>query len=107
MSLASWFVSTCYVASVASTDTYGTSAYGVKRAVKCRVEAARRLTRRSNGDEAVSTHTLYTDQPVLLSDRIWLPGVPTATDDGARSPISITASSDKSGARTLYKVELG
>lgn len=107
MSLASWFKQTAYVASVASKDSYGTPSYGPKRALLCRVQAVRRLTRNASGEEAVTTHTLYTDAPVALTDRVWLPGVSTATDDGARVPLGISVSTDKAGARTLYRVEFG
>lgn len=107
MSLASWFRQTAYLASLASQDSYGTPTYGAARAMPCRVELVRRLVKRATGEEAVSTHTLYTLTPVALTDRIWLPGVSTATADGARSPITVQATSDKAGVRTLYQVELG
>jgi hypothetical protein len=106
VSLASGFISTATVASQVSVTSYGTPTYGVKRALRCRVEATSRLLRRPNGEEAVSSHVLYTDQAVALTDRLWLPGVSAATDDGARSPIAISVTTDKTGSRALYKVEL-
>lgn len=107
MTLASWFQMQASVASVVGISSYGTPTFGPTRALWCRVQPGRTLTRRANGEEAVSTHTIYTDQQVLLSDRIWLPGASTSNAELARSPISITESPDKWGSRTLYKVELG
>jgi hypothetical protein len=106
VSLASWFTQVAYVASLASVSSYGVPTFGAARVLRCRVEASRKLLRKPGGDEGVSTHVLYTDQVVALTDRIWLPGVSTATADGARSPMSVTTSADKAGARTLYEVAL-
>jgi hypothetical protein len=107
VSLASWFrASTISVASVTGVSSYGVPTFGPKRFVGCRLEAVRRMTRNTQGEEAISSHTIYTDQTILLTDRIWLPGVSTLTADGARSPVSVSISTDKSGTRSLTKVEL-
>ena len=106
MNLASWFKQTAYVASFVSVDSYGTATYSVKRPILCRVQQERRATRRASGEEATTTHVLYTDQPVALTDRVWFPGVDPATAD-PRSPLAVHVSSDKGQAYSLYRVEFG
>lgn len=106
MSLASWMVSTCYLASQTGKDAYGKPAYEAPRAVKARVEAHRRVLKRPNGDEAVSNHRIFTLSPVLLTDRVWLPGADTGSADASNLPLAIKAVGDKPGARTLYTVDL-
>lgn len=107
MTLASWFQWEARVASVAGVDSYGTPTFGQPRSLWCRWQQLRRMARRANGEEVVVNHVLYTDAPVQLTDRVWLPGASTSNTEAARSPISVTASPDKTGSRTLYKVELG
>lgn len=106
MSVASWFRQTAYVASVTSTDNYGKAVYGTPRSFLCRVEGQRRMQRTSSGEESVSNWVMHTTEPILLTDRIWLPGRNIAQVEGSLVPMSVRASLDKAGARTLYRVEL-
>lgn len=106
MSLSSWFVSTVNVASAAGIDAKGRATFGAPRAIKARVQGQRRMVRTSTGEESVSNFIVWTDQPVLLTDRLWMPGSSTAQVEGSLVPLAITVSPDKTGARTLYKVEV-
>jgi hypothetical protein len=106
VSLSSWMVQTIGLASVTGVDAYGKSSYQTPRTVKARVQPQRRMVTTSSGAEAMSNHLIYTEVPVLLTDRVWLPGESTASAEASRVPISVTTSLDKSGSRTLYKVEL-
>lgn len=106
MSLSSWFRQTIGVASSTGVDSYGKPTYSATRTVYARVEAVSRLVRSSTGEEAVASHVIWTTEAMSLTDRIWLPGVSTATVEGSRLPLLVEATPDKTGARTLYKVTL-
>lgn len=106
MSLASWMTSTISLASETGKDAYGKPSYETPRQVKARVESTRRIVRNPRGEESVSNHRIYTLAPVLLTDRIWLPGASTSSADASNLPLSVQATPDKSGARVLYAVDL-
>ena len=77
------------VASVVAVDNRGQATLGPKRTVAVRVEGYRRLVRKANGQEATSDHKIFTDQTVLITDRIWLPGVDATDETKAKMPMSI------------------
>lgn len=106
MSLASWMVQTAYVASVTATDSYGKPTYETPRSIGVRVQAQRRMVKSPKGEEAVSNHVLWSLSPVLLTDRLWLPGASTTSAEASNVPLAVTSVPDKTGARTIYKVEL-
>ena len=64
------------------------------------------MVRKGTGDEAVSNHRILTISPILLTDRIWLPGVSPSSPAGSNLPLAVEALSDKVGAKTLYQVDL-
>jgi hypothetical protein len=104
--MAAWMTQTIHVASKTGVDSYGRPSYETPRAVKARVELRRRMVRNSSGEESVSSHVVYSLEPILLTDRVWLPGLNSATAEGSKLPLQVDASSDKPGARTLYRVDL-
>lgn len=106
MTLASWMTATISLASVVSRDAYGKATYEAPRQARARVESVRRVVRNAQGEESVSSHTIYTLSPVTLTDRLWLPGASTASADASNLPLAVTATPDKSGGRVLYRVEL-
>lgn len=106
MSLASWLTQTAYVASVTSTDAYGKPVYGAAVARKVRVEQARSMVLKSTGEEAVAHHRLWCLDALALTDRVWLPGASAANAELSQLPLAVSSVSDKTGSRTLYKVEL-
>lgn len=102
----SWFVMRVNVASVTGVDSYGKPSFGAPRVVPARVEGQRKLIRSPTGEEAVSNFVVWTDQPIQLSDRVWPPGANTAAAEGSLKPLSVKATPDKRGSRTLYRVDL-
>lgn len=102
MNLASWMVSTVYVASVTGKDSNGRLTYETPRAIKARVEQSRRLLRKANGDEVQGTHRIYSLDAIQVTDRVWLPGQNQAVVEGSRVPVALTASNNKSGSTLLY-----
>jgi hypothetical protein len=105
--LGAWFVDTVTVAAVTGKDSYGKPSFGAKTAVKARVQAVRKLVRSSTGNESVSSHVIFTETAINLTDRVWLPGVDSSNDSLAKVPLTINADHDKAGRVTLYEVTLG
>lgn len=106
MSLASWMQQTITLASETGRDAYGKPTYGATRTATARVERTRRMVRNGRGEDAIAQWRLYTLEVVALTDRIWLPGTGTAMADSFL-PLAVVATSDKPGARTLYRVDIG
>lgn len=106
MSIASWLTQTAYVAPVTGIDAWGKPTYGAPVARKVRVESLRRMVTNAQGEESVSNHRLWSLDPIALTDRVWLPGANTASAEASNVPLSVAATSDKVGSRTLYRVDL-
>lgn len=106
MSIASWLTQTAYVAPVTGIDAWGKPTYGPPVARKVRVEVLRRMVTNAQGEESVSNHRLWSLEPIALTDRVWLPGANTGSAEASHLPLSVSASADKVGARTLYRVDL-
>jgi hypothetical protein len=106
MSLASWMGQTINVASLTGVDATGKIVFGSPRPLKARVEQSRRLVRKTNGDEVQSTHRVYCLSEILLTDRVWLPGLSTSTPEGSKTPLQVTSANDKTFSRALYQVDL-
>ena len=106
MSIAGFLTQTVYLASATGKDNYGKQTYETPRAVVARVEGQRRLVRKSTGDEAVANHRIYTLAPVLLTDRIWIPGADSAQLEQSALPLTVESSGDKTNSRTLYRTDL-
>lgn len=106
MNLSAWFRDTVSVASVTGKSAYGDPTYGAPRTVAARLESARRLVRSGRGDDLVSNHRLFTTTPIVLSDRVWLPGASTADANASVKPITVESTHDKSGGFSIYMVTL-
>lgn len=102
----SWFRETITVASVASVGLRGVPVLGPQRQVKARVERVSRFLRTTTKQEVVSSHKVYTATEILPTDRVWLPGANTTDANAARIPAALTSTPDRSGAFTLYEVDL-
>lgn len=77
----------------ASVDGYGEPTYGTAVSHRARVVGKRRLVRNDQGDEVLSTHTVYfAGQPALgAHDRITLStGDVNSTESGARQPVLLS-----------------
>ena len=106
MSIADWLQQRIQVASVTSTASTGDPVYGAPRTVRARVQLFQRMVRTATGEEASSTHRVYTLDPIRLTDRIWLPGTPSSSPEGSKVPLAVEAPTDKAAARTLYQTDL-
>lgn len=105
MNFAAWLTQTVNVAPVSGIDQYGKPTYGPPVARQVRLEQRRTMVTTGRGEEAVANHRLWCAEPINLTDRIWLPGLSTADNEAAKLALTVSSSSDKPGARTLYKVE--
>lgn len=106
MSLQSFMGETVYVASVTGVDAYGKATYETPRAISARVEPRRMMVRNARGEEAVSNFRIYSLVPVLLTDRLWMPGADSAVAEDSNVPISVSTSKDMRGLRALYRTDV-
>lgn len=106
MNISSWLKQTISVASVTSVDSGGKLIYGAPRQVAARVNPSRRMVRKANGDEVQSSHRVYALEEIRINDRVWLPGLSSATVEGSKVPLAISAPDDKAMVKTLYQVDL-
>lgn len=106
MSIASWLTQTAYVASVTSTDQYGKPIYGTPVARKVRVELGSRMVTNAQGEESPSSVRLWCLQSVAITDRVWLPGIDRTNAELSGTPLAVSSVSDKSGSRTLCRVDI-
>ena len=106
MNFRRWLVDTVTVASVASVDSRGQPVLGSQRTVKARIEGERKILKRTNGQEAQTTHMLITADVIALTDRVWLPGASTADVTKAKVPVAVTTKYTKAGNVTMYEVSL-
>jgi hypothetical protein len=106
MSLASWLTQTAYVASVTGVDQYGKPTYGSPVARKVRVELGTRMVTNARGEESPSKARLWCLQSVAITDRVWLPGADRTNAEMSGAPLAVSSVSDKSGSRTLCRVDI-
>jgi len=106
MIIAGWLVSSVSVAPETTRDTYGKPAYGTRRSVKCRIQPQARYVTNARGEDARSSWRIYCEDPIGLSERVWLPGTNTSVDEGSYLPLAITISNDRGNSRHLYAVDL-
>lgn len=107
MNWSGFFTSTISVASqTGAYDAYAKPTYAAAREVKARVEGSVKMMRTASREDRLSSHRIFTDQVVLLTDRFWLPGDNSADVSKARVPLSITSTPSKGGGQVLYQVDL-
>lgn len=105
MNLSSWLVHTVSIASVTGKSSHGDPSFEAARTISARVQYDTQMVRRANGQETASNAQVFSTSPILVTDRIWLPGVAT-TDTLAKVPLSVSATPDKWGNVTLYMAAL-
>lgn len=98
--------STIMVASKTGVDAYGKASYAAPRAMRARVQQNRSVIQRGNGEEFVCTHTLYTLDPLTVTDLVWLPGADSTNVEKAYQPEVIHFTTDKAARKGLYRVQL-
>lgn len=99
------FLSTCTKKSQSTTDSDGDpGGYGAAVTFAARVQRSK-----DRGSEEIEHDAvLFTSTEILVTDRVWLPGDSTSSDDLARRPVQVyrTADLDDPDA-VLFKVLLG
>ena len=98
------FLQTITYAAVSARDTYGKPTLGSQTTARARVEPSSKFLVDEKGDEHVATHVVYTEAPLTMNHRVWLPGANTATNNDARKPIKIEQSVDGAGMTRFRKV---
>lgn len=102
MNLDAWLTDTITIASQSAVGAKGDPSYGTKTTAAARVQAGRDR----HETEIEHSHVIYTTSPVLVDDRIWLPGDSTSDTTLARRAVHVESSHDRGGTTTLYKVLL-
>ena len=85
-------------------DAHGKPMLGPVVTARARVQPSRRLIRDANGNEHLSAHVVYTDAPLTLQHRVWLPGEDVADFNRARRPVAVDEFVDGAGSVRLRKV---
>lgn len=98
------FLQTITYALVSDRDTYGKPTLGGQSTARARVEPCQKFLVDEKGDEHVATSIVYTEAPLTMSHRVWLPGANTAVNNDARKPIRIEQSVDGGGQVRFRKV---
>jgi hypothetical protein len=106
VSIAAWLNQVIWVASCVGIDAYGKALFASPRQVRARVEAASRLVRTARGEQVSSQARVYTSTAIALTDRVWLPSDDVADTNSSRAPIAVKSTPDKTGARTLWEIDL-
>lgn len=84
----------------------GEPSWGTPRTVRCRIESKLQMVRKPDNTEVQSISTLYTDEPIGIGDRIWLPGENTSDPNVAHTPINILGTPDLAGRPCLWTIFL-
>lgn len=87
-------------------DAHGKPMLGPVSTARVRVQPSRRLIRDAGGNEHLASHVVYTDAPLTLQHRLWLPGEDTADFNRARRPAAVDELVDGAGAVSFRKVWL-
>lgn len=83
----------------------GQSIYEEAFPFKCYTAPTNLLVRTTGREEAVASMTLYCQQPVLLTDKIWIPGESPEDGSKARHPLKVECFFDPlTGAVSHYAV---
>jgi hypothetical protein len=88
---------TIYVARLASVDSFGDPTFAAAQPLRARVEDDQETQYGADEQEAKTRKRIVTEEQVLLTDRIWLPGdLPTDASKG-RTPVSVQELPDELG----------
>lgn len=97
---------TITVQSVTGATTGGDPTWGDKRPIPARVEPKVRRVLNAEGQVVTTSHRIFTDDAVLSTDRVWLPGTDT-TDAGASKGVAqVDDEVDLDGVTDHYEVLL-
>ncbi|QDE98302.1 hypothetical protein [Myxococcus xanthus] len=91
---------------VVGRDGHGKPALGPVSPARARVQPSRRLIRDASGNEQLASHVIYTDAPLTLQHRLWLPGEDTSDFNRARRPAAVDELVDGVGLVSFRKVWL-
>ena len=101
-----WMQETAYVARMTCRDGGGDPCYGEPELIKCRYEQQSREVRRPNGDALQSKHVIYTEQPVTITDMVWLPGEEPGDESTGHIILDVSRVPSCDGSVELYEVLL-
>ena len=93
------------IASQSGVDGSGRPSYGVATHHNARVEKKTDVVYADTGEEKTSSHTIYLQENVNTSDRIYLPGEDPDSDPG-HSPLTVESSGGILNTSTLTKVQV-
>jgi hypothetical protein len=91
---------------VTGRDAHGRPMLGPVSPARARVQPSRRLIRDPSGNEHLASHVIYTDAPLTLLHRIWLPGEDASELNRARRPVAVDELVDGAGVVRFHKVWL-
>jgi len=88
---------------MASVSAYGDRTFGTPVAMVAKVEDMNSVSTSPEGEEIRTTHSIFTEDQIEYSDRIWLPGDLQTDATLARKPINVAELRDYLGAVTHYE----
>lgn len=92
-----------YVARLSSRDSFGDPTYAAPQPIMCRCEDDQETANGPDETELKTKKRIVTEEQVLTTDRIWLPGDLPTDDSKARSPVSVQELPDELGAIDHYE----
>jgi hypothetical protein len=106
MDISSRLTQTITLQSQTGSDQYSDATWGAQRPVSARVEPSNRRLVSAQGTVVTATHRLFTIEPVLTTDRLWLPDGDTSDATKARRPADISEEVDLDGNTSHFEVTL-
>jgi len=83
----------------------GTPTYGAQSTIKARVEFVTKLLMDAYGNQTMASSRLVSEDQVLITDRVWLPGDDTTKVNESKQPIAVGKAATPDGY-TLYEAWL-
>lgn len=97
---------TIYVAHKTAESQAAVPTYGTPSAVRARVNQKTGTAFTADGDEVTTSHELISATEIVLTDRIWLPGLSSSDSTKAILPKQINPGYDVNGVITHWQVLL-
>ena len=105
MDVSGWLTQQVTIVPLASYDATGGPVYGGQVTVGARIiPKAELVVAARTGQEAVSSHQIYVENPIYIEDRVFLPGDNTSDPTVAKVPIRVDQAYDKSGNPVYWKI---
>lgn len=95
-----------YVSAASGVDAAGDSSYAAPAIRSARVVNVRDTIERADGTILKTTVAIITEAAILLSDRVWLPGVDQTDATLARVPRYIEKAINEFGDLDFYRTKL-